>query len=66
VTAATKEGLLHKLENMGFNFYVIYCFMTVDSMDFEQHVLFWTTCFILDNKSYFGYMSIIPTYFQVL
>jgi hypothetical protein len=66
VTTTTKEGLLHRLENMGFNFYDIYCFMIVDSMDFGKHVLFWTTCFILDNRSYFGYMSISLNCFQVL
>jgi hypothetical protein len=40
VTAASKEGLLHRLENMDFSFYVIYCFMKVDSMDFGHHALF--------------------------
>jgi hypothetical protein len=39
--------------------------MTVDSMDFG-HVLIWTTCFILESRSYFGYMSISLNYFQVL
>jgi hypothetical protein len=41
MTAATKEGLHHRLENIAFEFYVIYCFMTVDFMDFGDHVLFW-------------------------
>jgi hypothetical protein len=41
VKEPTKEWLLHRMENMGFNFYVICRFMTVDSMDFGQHVLFW-------------------------
>jgi hypothetical protein len=48
VTAATKERLLHRLENMGFNFYVNYCFMTVVSMDFGKHVSFWIAGLILD------------------
>jgi hypothetical protein len=33
VTTTIKEGLLHRLGNMAFEFYVIYCFMTVDFMD---------------------------------
>jgi hypothetical protein len=52
VTTSTKERLLHRLETIIFKFYVIYCFMIVDSMDFGQNVLF-------------GYMSIILKYFQV-
>jgi hypothetical protein len=42
VVAETKEGLHHRLRNMAFEFYVIYCFMTIDFMDLC------TTCFILD------------------
>jgi hypothetical protein len=54
VTVATKEGLLHRLENMGFNFYVNYCFMNMVFMEFGKHVLFgqhvsfWTGGLILD------------------
>jgi hypothetical protein len=39
VTTPTKEGLHHRLENMAFEFYVVYYFMIVDFMDFGQHVL---------------------------
>jgi hypothetical protein len=35
------QGLHHRLENMAFDFYVIYCFMTVEFVDFGQHILFW-------------------------
>jgi hypothetical protein len=40
VTTATKEGLHHRLENMAFDFYVVYSFMMVDFIDFGQLVLF--------------------------
>jgi hypothetical protein len=38
---SSNQGLYRRLENMAFEFYVIYCFMTIDFMDFGQHVLFW-------------------------
>jgi hypothetical protein len=41
VITTAKEGLLHRMENRVLKFYAIYCFMTVDSMDFGQHDLFW-------------------------
>jgi hypothetical protein len=42
VIATTKEGLLHRLENMGFNFY-----------ENGLHGV-WTACFILDSMFHFG------------
>ena len=41
MTKTTKEELHHRLGNIDFEFYVIYFFMTVDFLDFGQHVLFW-------------------------
>jgi hypothetical protein len=50
VTTTTKEGLHHRLENMDFEFYVIYCFMTVNFRDFGQHVLFWIYEYYFQNN----------------